>query len=276
VEAEMLKKVVRIVKWNSVKRLLMTLLLFSFGVFSGCNSEPAETATRPGKIDAELAQKLLTEGNKRFVEGKTFKKDFLFAPDTLQKSHRPFAVFLSCSESDASPEILFDRNIGDLLVVRTVGNVLDPIILGSIEYGVEHYKAPLVVVLGHGNCGIIEEVIEAREQCPGNIPLIQEKVRKAVNRAKEGGEKGNALLNRAASHNVLDVIGELKTSQIIQEFRARNGLKVVGATYEAKTGKVTWLEDGGCDLGEGFTIPDKETMKKLSSKNWTRPTEKIE
>ena len=269
--------VIRIIKGNSINRLLIIFFLFSLGVSSGCNSKPAETAVRPGKVDAELAQRLLMEGNNRFVEGKTIKKDFLSsAPDPLQKSRKPFAVFLACSEADAPPEILFDRNIGDLLVVRTVGNVLDPIVLGSIEYGVEHYKAPLVVVLGHGNCGIIEEVIEAKEQCPGNIPLIQDKVKKAVSKAKEGGEKGSALLSRAAVHNVLEVIEELKASHIIQEFKARYGLKVVGATYDAKSGKVSWLENSGCDLGEGFTIPDKEAMKKLSANNWKKPPEKIE
>jgi carbonic anhydrase len=265
-------------KGNSIKLLMIILLLFSLGVSSGCSSKPAETAVRPGKIDAELAQRLLVEGNNRFVEGKTLKKDFLSsAPDPFQKNLRPFAVFLACSESDAPPEILFDRNIGDLLVVRTVGNVLDPIVLGSIEYGVEHYKAPLVVVLGHGNCGIIEEVIEAKEQCPGNIPLIQDKVKKAVSKAKEGGEKGDALLKRAAAHNVLDVIEELKTSHIIQEFKARHGIKIVGATYDAKSGKVSWLETGGCDLGDGFTIPDRKTESaKADSTKWSRPSEKLE
>jgi carbonic anhydrase len=149
--------------------------------------------------------------------------------------------------------------------------------MGSIEYGVEHYKAPLVVVLGHGNCGIIEEAIEAREQCPGNIPLIQDKVRKAVNKAKDGGEKGHALLSRAAVHNVLDVIEELKTSLVIKEFKAIYGLKVVGATYDAKTGKVSWIDTGGCDLGEGFVIPEGKTKKaKADSKKWSRPSEEME
>lgn len=257
------------------KCILFILLLFSLEVSSGCRSKPAETVGRPEKVDAELAQKLLTEGNNRFVEGRTLKKDFLPAvSDPLQKSRGPFAVFLACSESEVSPEILFDRNIGDLLVVRTVGNVLDTIVLGSVEYGVEHYKAPLVVVLGHTNCGIIQEVLEAKEQCPGNIPRIQEKVKKAVDKAKKSGEKGEALLSRAAANNVLDVIEELKTSHVIREFKARYGLKVIGATYDAKTGKVAWFPDGGCDLGEGFVIPDKKA--KGAVKKWNKPSEKVE
>lgn len=262
----------------SIKCLLIILLLFALGVSSGCSSKSAETAARPEKVDAVLAQKLLTEGNNRFVEGRTLKKDFASSSrDILQKSRGPFAVFLTCSEPDVSPELLFDRNIGDLLVVRTVGNVLDPIVLGSIEYGVEHYRAPLVVVLGHTNCGIIQEAIEAREQCPGNIPVIQDKVKKAVNKAKESGEKGDALLSRAATDNVLDVIEELKTSHVIREFKARYGLKIVGAKYDAKTGKVAWYEaDGGCDLGEGFVIPGKAASKKVAVKKWNKPVEKLD
>lgn len=260
------------------KSVALILLLLSLGLSTGCKSKPAETAARPDKVDAELAQKLLTDGNNRFVEGRTLKKDFLTAVSgPFKKSRGPFAVFLACSESEVSPEILFDRNIGDLLVVRTVGNVLDPIILGSVEYGVEHYKAPLVVVLGHTNCGIIQEALdEAKEQCPGNIPAIQDKVKGAVNRAKKGSEKGDALLSRAATNNVVDVVEELKASRIIHEFKVRNGLKVIGATYDPKTGKVAWIEDGGCDLGEGFIIPDKKTMKKASAKKWNKPSEKLD
>lgn len=258
----------------SINCFLIVVLLCSLAISSGCRSKPAETASRPYKIDAELAQKLLTDGNSRFVAGGTIKKDFASGGQNhLQQGRGPFAVILACSEPDVPPELLFDRNIGDLLVVRTVGNVLDPIVLGSIEYGVEHYKAPLVVVLGHTNCGIIQEAIEAKEQCPGNIPVIQDKVKKAVDRAKKGGEKGEALLSRAAANNVLDVIEELKMSHVIREFKAKYGLKVIGANYDVKTGKVAWYEDGGCDLGEGFILPDKKATAKAADKKWNKPVE---
>lgn len=250
----------------SLKCLAVISLLFSLGIFSGCRSKSAEPWATSEKIDSGLAQKLLTEGNNRFIAGKTLKKYFI-AQNSLQKNRGPFAVFLACSESETSPEILFDRNIGDLLVVRTVGNVLDPIALGSVEYGVEHYKAPLVVVLGHTNCGIIREMIEAKEQCPGNIPVIKDKVEKAVDKAKKSGGKGDVLLGRAAAYNVADVIDELKTSRVIREFKARYGLKVIGATYDSKTGKVAWIEDGGCDLGDGFAVPpDRKMINKASAK----------
>lgn len=258
-----------------VRECLILMLMILSLVCSGCTSKLSESEARPEKIDADQARKLLNDGNKRFAEGKALKRNFIPGTQSLvMKPRGPFAVFLACSESEVSPEIVFDRNIGDLLVVRTVGNVLDPIVMGSVEYGVEHYKAPLVVVLGHKKCGIIQEAIDAKDQCPGNIPAIQAKVKNAVNRAIERGEKGDAL-GRAAEYNVTNIVDELKTSRVVREFKARNGLKVVGATYDEKTGKVTWIEDGGCDLGEGFFIPDKKKNAKAIAKNSNKRPEEI-
>ena len=71
----------------------------------------------------------------------------------LTKSQHPFAVILSCSDSRVPPEIVFDQGLGDLFVVRVAGNVINNEGLGSIEYGVDHLGARLILVLGHQSCG---------------------------------------------------------------------------------------------------------------------------
>lgn len=264
---------------------LLVLLLISVFAIQGCGSKSSSATLRPAKIDAILAKQLLTEGNTRFVSGEVVKKDFATARQTIAfKGQKPFAVVLACAESDVPPEILFDQNLGDLLVIRTVGNVVDDLVMGSIEYGIEHYKAPLVVVLGHTNCGIVKETLENKEQCPGNIPKISEKMKPAVERAKETKLKGQDLLKRAEENHLWDVKAQIDESPIVKEFKGRAGLQVIGAKYDVATGQVQFYEDNGCDLGEDITIPNKSSItengknnvEKTPQQQWQKPSDKIE
>jgi carbonic anhydrase len=47
----------------------------------------------------------------------------------------PFAAFLGCADSRVPIEIVFDQGFGDLFVTRIAGNVADPAIIGSLEFG---------------------------------------------------------------------------------------------------------------------------------------------
>ncbi|MFI1769676.1 carbonic anhydrase, partial [Streptomyces sp. NPDC020800] len=97
---------------------------------------------------------LLLAGNQRFVTGTPEHPN----QDSTRRaeiapSQQPFAVLFGCSDSRLAAEIIFDRGLGDLFVVRTAGHVMGPEVLGSIEYGVDVLGCPLVVVLGHDSCG---------------------------------------------------------------------------------------------------------------------------
>ncbi len=252
-------------KKASCNYLILVVLIILLMVSQGCGSKSTLGAARPARVDASMAKQLLTEGNARFTSGEILKRDLPKARQAIaQNGQKPFAVILTCSESDVPAEMLFDQNLGDLLVVRTVGNVVDPLLIGSIEYGVEHYKAPLVVILGHTNCGIVKEAVENKEQCPGNIPNIKEKMKPAVERAKETKLTGTQLLRRAEENNVWDVKSQIEESHIIKQFKG-SGLQVIGAMYDANSGTVEWYEDNGCDLGDfDYTLP-KESISENSN-----------
>ena len=104
----------------------------------------------------------LLAGNERFVRGE-------MAHPSQDADHRaasweaqnPFAVVFGCSDSRVAAEIVFDRGLGDLFVVRTAGHVVDTTVVGSIEYGVQVLGAPLVIVLGHDSCGAVAAAAEA-------------------------------------------------------------------------------------------------------------------
>lgn len=106
------------------------------------------------RISQESLTKLI-DGNKRFMSGELAKKDIgENRRQELTKGQQPFATVLSCSDSRVAPEIIFDQGLGDIFIVRVAGNVVEPTTLGSIEYGVEHLHAPLLVILGHESCGL--------------------------------------------------------------------------------------------------------------------------
>ena len=103
-----------------------------------------------GNKSGNEALELLQEGNKRFTSGKMAVKDIgdTRREELSSKGQKPFAIIITCSDSRVPPELIFDQALGDLFVIRTAGNVVDQIGVGSAEYAVEHLEVPLLVVMG--------------------------------------------------------------------------------------------------------------------------------
>lgn len=120
-----------------------------------------ETTPPPAPSPAEAWQ-LLQTGNARFVaDAMAHPSQGASRRAELATDQHPYAVLFGCSDSRVAAEIIFDQGLGDLFVVRTAGHVLDTTVIGSIEYGVEILHAPLVVVLGHDQCGAVGAATQA-------------------------------------------------------------------------------------------------------------------
>lgn len=187
-------------------------------------------------ISSAEALKRLAEGNQRYVVGNTaHPNQTIDRRKEVVGGQNPFAVVLTCSDSRVPPEILFDQGIGDLFVIRNAGNILDDIVIGSIEYAVEHLGVKLVVVLGHQFCGAVTAASQGGE-APGHIHSVVEAIQPAVEKAK--GQAGDLVVN-AIRANVDLVTDQLASSEpIMAEFVKGHGLKVVGAIYNLETGAV--------------------------------------
>ncbi|WP_199424844.1 carbonic anhydrase [Actinotalea solisilvae] len=116
----------------------------------------------PNRPTPAQAWTSLLEGNDRFVRGEMQhpSQDAARRAD-VSTNQDPFAVVFGCSDSRVAAEIIFDRGLGDLFVVRTAGHVVDTTVIGSIEYGVDILHAPLVIVLGHDSCGAVGAAADA-------------------------------------------------------------------------------------------------------------------
>jgi len=185
--------------------------------------------------EKQLWQRLL-EGNKRFAAGTSLHPHQTAARRTeLTGGQQPFAVIVGCSDSRVSPEIIFDQGLGDLFVVRVAGNIVDGVVLGSIEYAVEHLGAPLIVVLGHESCGAVTAAVRANK-VHGHISSVVEALKPAVKKARM---QTGSVVENVISANVEITVERLKQSApILSEFVKAGKLEIIGAYYDLKTGLV--------------------------------------
>ncbi len=205
---------------------------------------PALAAGASGMSPDEAAARL-KEGNDRYVAGQPQhpRQNRERRALTAGQGQHPFATVLSCADSRVPVEMIFDQGIGDLFVVRVAGNVAQTDEIGSIEYAVDHLATPVVVVLGHTQCGAVTAVVE-NAKVPANIAALVAPIKGAVAKAKaENPEAGKeALIAAAIKDNVLQAMEDLfQKSSIIRERAKAKKTRVVGALYEIDTGQVQWL-----------------------------------
>lgn len=198
----------------------------------------------PG-VTAEQAMALLVDGNARFVRGDVIhpnQREDRRKGTSLNGQH-PFVTVLSCADSRVPAEILFDRGIGDVFSVRVAGNVAAVDEIGTIEYGVEHLGTPLLVVLGHTQCGAVTAVVKG-EQVGGNIPQLVAPIVPVAERVKAAmaGQEVNAVVAAAIEENVWQVIDDIfKGSPIVRHLVQEGKLSVQGAMYVLESGTVRFM-----------------------------------
>lgn len=203
-------------------------------------------------VPATEALAMLKEGNEKFIEG-DLAHFLAYATkerreDTGNNGQHPYAIIVTCSDSRLSPEILFNKGIGEVFVVRVAGNVVAPHELGSIEYAAEHLGARLIVVLGHTKCGAVNAAYgyfttpEAeRPELSKNLESIVDSIEHAVYAAVEAGSGAAG----AVDINVDDVVKTIKKkSRVIRDMMEFDHVEIVGASYDVVSGEIFWHEVG--------------------------------
>jgi carbonic anhydrase len=193
-------------------------------------------------LSGNEALQLLRDGNKRFTTGNLAVKDTGAnrREELVSKGQKPFAIIITCSDSRVPPELIFDQALGDLFVIRTAGNVVDPIAVGSAEYAVEHLGSPLLVVMGHEKCGAVQATVDGGE-APGSIAAIVAKIAPSAQKARDAGAVGSELYEKCCIENVKSTIDEIKESHIVKHFIKDGKLTVIGAKYLLGSGEVEFI-----------------------------------
>jgi carbonic anhydrase len=212
-----------------------------FGLLGRTQAAEVKAPPRPENvIKPEVALQRLMEGNDRYVEGRMKRHDFLAERPALARGQNPFAGILGCADSRVGPEYAFDTGRGDLFVCRVAGNFADAESIASFEYAVAVLGTPLILVLGHTECGAVDATVKAvkdGKEFPGHIPSLIKALRPAV---KSAQDQSGDLLDNAIRQNVIINTERLKTTGPILSKSVQQGkLKVAGGIYSLETGRVT-------------------------------------
>lgn len=236
-----------------MNKLLFTLTFAA--VLSACNhtvidnseiiSTHVLTKEDQEKLTPDEVIEDLKQGNKDFSE------DHLTIRNSTQRVREaalgqyPEAVVLSCIDSRVPVEDVFNKAIGEIFVARVAGNVVDNDILGSLEYACKVSGSKAIVVLGHEYCGAIKSSIEGVKL--GFVTSVLEKIDPAIVNAKQHytGEytaKNPEFVDQVCKYNVINSINKIRsTSTILNEMEENKQIKIVGAIYDMKTGKVEFI-----------------------------------
>ena len=202
-------------------------------------------------ISADAALDRLREGNRRFASesrnggahaGESRRRE-------LAAGQNPFAIILGCSDSRVPAEIIFDQGLGDLFVIRVAGNIIAPSLVGSVEFAAARFGTPLVVVLGHTQCGAIAATVEELTQQGGpqspNLQSIVNRVRPAVEPLMATNLRHDltALQREAVRANIRISASHLRHgSALLEDLIEKNGFRVVGAEYSLESGIVDFFD----------------------------------
>lgn len=205
-------------------------------------AQPA-SGNAPNSIPPAEALDRLMQGNARYAANTPSNKDYSADRAARVSAQYPIAAIVGCADSRVAPELAFDQGPGDLFVVRVAGNFVNDDILASLEYGVEILGVPLIMVLGHTQCGAVTATVKALKdgtRLPGHLPELVRALKPAVQMAKVG--HGEDLVEQATIENVKLNTNRLIVSRpLIGPYVKSGRVKIVGGVYDLATGKVTLL-----------------------------------
>ena len=191
----------------------------------------------------EIALELLKAGNTRFINGLSANRDLLRKVQETKDGQKPFAAILSCMDSRAPAELIFDQGIGDIFNIRIAGNVVSPYVLGSLEYAIAVAGSKLILVMGHTNCGAIKGACDNVKM--GNLTSLLDQIQDSVNQENTVTEERNGsnieFVNKVSNLNVHHSISQMmERSEVIKEHVEQGKIAIVAAMYDIATGQVAF------------------------------------
>ena len=220
-----------------MRKLLLNVMGITLMVmtFTMCKSQPASVPSTPQEALTELIA-----GNERYVNEKCMNpRSDMDRVNETAPHQAPFAAVVGCSDSRVPVELLFDQGIGDIFVIRTAGNnVNSEMVMGSVDYAIEHLGVKVLLVLGHGSCGGVTGAISEGGHEHGNIAQLLGTIRNDVNDYVGKAES----LDEAIRHHTLVQVERIMAYPHVAEKAAKGELLVKPAYYDVNTGKVSLLQ----------------------------------
>lgn len=246
------------------KFIQLSMLLIAVQIFAGCASKTADTKAISNETQktSSVIQHVMTEEEQKALTPEQVLKEFIGgnnrfnSGNVTQREHSeqireaatggqfPKAMVLSCLDSRVPVEDVFDQGIGDVFVGRVAGNFVNTDLLGSMEFACKVAGAKLIIVMGHQHCGAVKGAID--DVHLGNITSMLANIKPAVAMSQSfGGEKtskNESFVKLVAQNNVKNTVAQIRAkSPILKEMEAKGEIKIVGAFYTLRTGKLEFV-----------------------------------
>lgn len=224
--------------------ILTVLLLSTFTASAETTDYIRSKAERDAMSPTQVLQSL-KDGNKRFLSGTQKERDFRAEQMATKGGQHPSAVLLSCIDSRAPAEVIFDKGIGEIFNARLAGNVANPDIIGSMEFACAAAGAKVVLVVGHTSCGAVHGAIDNVEL--GNLTGLLERVHPAIEATKAAHEGPYESQNSSFAAAVTEKNVELTVAKIrrlsptLRKMEEKGEIMIVGSIYDISTGKVKFF-----------------------------------
>ncbi|MGL5329554.1 MAG: carbonic anhydrase [Peptostreptococcaceae bacterium] len=230
--------------YNKLKLSILTsiclLIILSISFMNSKNKATIQTYSNNSISSVSSLNKLI-EGNKKYIDAtyNTSVIDSKVRQSLLKNGQHPFAIVLTCSDSRVVPENIFYTGLGDIFVIRVAGNVVDESVMGSIEFGVENLKIPLIMVMGHEDCGAVYNA--KYTNIKGDLGKLISKISPSYEKAKSLGGSESEIIQMATDFNVENSMKIISQNEIVKKYVDDNYVDIVGSNYSLETGKVELL-----------------------------------
>jgi carbonic anhydrase len=198
-------------------------------------------------VDANTALQALKCGNMQW-QSKMRDRNWKDEREKTARSQRPFAVVLTCMDSRVPPELIFDRGLGEIFVIRVAGPVLNDAVvlnssdLASLEYALVKLHVKLVIALGHTDCGAVKNAVLRTKG--RYLPQLFKQIEPAIKYVRinfNGGRpidpKDQKNLDRVSLFNAKFVHTKISVNPL---WRHQPGLQVNWGLYDLGSGKVAF------------------------------------
>jgi carbonic anhydrase len=231
----------------TIRILVAVSLLTCLGSFKAAEPEGPDLAAIKERQASSTPAKVLEwlqKGNERFVSAKPQSRDVLHDQHVTAAGQYPLAVFLSCIDSRAPAELIFDAGIGDIFNARIAGNIADADLVGSMEFACKVAGAKLVVVMGHTSCGAVKGACDGVQL--GNLTGLLDKIKPAVTAVHdvpgEHNSKNIPFVEAVSEVNVRLTVEKIREmSPILKDLEKEGKIQIVGSIYDLATGRVKFL-----------------------------------
>jgi carbonic anhydrase len=229
-----------------MKSLAYPVLLAGIVFGIGCATTAPMTKEAQARVTPAEALKRLESGNERFTSGRAAPRNLLDQVAATSQGQYPFATVVSCLDSRTSAELIFDQGIGDIFNARVAGNVVNPDILGSLEFASKAAGSKLIAVIGHTKCGAVKGACDNVQL--GNLTGLLRRIEPAVKSTpsspgEDRSSKNDAFVDRVAESNVRAAMETIRRqSPILREMERKGEIAIVGGMHDLETGRVTFLK----------------------------------